>query len=425
MQKEKIIQAFSGNFIEVLIGFGTIMFITRNYAQEQAGSYFLMMAIVAILNNLKEGFLQNGFIKFYVESEKDPSVLKSGLMLTWAWDLMNILVFFTASRIVVALQPFVLFYIVQVVAYSHYRWVYFIHKSHLNLQTIFKVNLMVLVWSVSGLITIYLWELSMVYCLLLAGLAYGISTLSFPANLRLLRSAIGSPIKRDQLGQLIHFGKYGLLKEVAGSISHHSGVLLSAYFLTLGETALLGLANRYAILISIPGSSLSSLVYPVLLKIGINPAQLKQTAREGMGKMYALLVPLCLSICLAAPAMIWLLHGQEYAFAAVILISRVMLTTFLLPLGTGFSSLMNVMNQPEKITRLVLITSSVNICLMLVLMPWVGIWGVMVAPVITEMVGFVIMKQGIAMIQLRISDIWIQMGQFWRFWLRKYVMKPT
>lgn len=425
MQKRKITQAFSGNFIEVVIGFVTIMFITRKYSQEEAGIYFLVMAIVAVLNNLKEGFLQNGFVKYYIESDRDRAVLKSGLVIIWTWDAINMLVFLTISAFVEDLQPFVPFYCMQVVAYSHYRWVCFTHRSMLALKVIFQTNLLVLIISAIGLLIIHLWSLPIAYCMLTASIAYGYSTLSFAENRQLLRGALKTQLDRFQLRRLALFGKYGLLKEVAGSISHYSGIFLSAYFLSFSDTAMLGLAQRYAILISIPGASLSSLIYPVLLKVGIDVQRLKRAASEGIGKMYALLVPLCICICLGSPVLILLLHGQDYGFAAIILIVKVILTTFLLPLGTGFSSIMNVLNRPQKITQLVGITSLFNIVSMLLLMPILGIWGAILSPALTEVVGFLIMKRGMSVIQLNILDISIQVMQFWRYWIKKYFHKSS
>ncbi|MDW3195132.1 MAG: polysaccharide biosynthesis C-terminal domain-containing protein [Cytophagales bacterium] len=421
MSKQKIIQALSGNVIEVALGFITIMFITRNYTQEQAGIYFLIMAIVAVLNNLKEGFLQNGFVKYYVESQGDRTILQSGLLITWAWDVLNVVVFGCITFFNESLAPFLPFYLIQVVGYSHYRWTLFIHKSDLNLATIFRVNILVLVGVCSGLLMVYLWQLPIHYCLMAAGIAYGLGTFSFPENRNLLFKALWGRPSKQRLYQLCNFGKYGFLKELSGSISHQSGVFLAAYFLTMGDTALLGLANRYAVLIAIPGSSLSGLIYPILLKVGIDSGKLRAAASEGIGKMYALLIPLALMICLASPLLIIGLHGSTYAFAAIILIIRVLLTTFLLPLGTGFSSIMNVMNHPERITKLVLITSLVNLTAMIISMPYLGIWGAMLCPVLTEIVGFVIMKKGLRVIQLHMSDIAIQVMQFWRYWFRAWV----
>lgn len=423
MNKQRIIQSLSGNVIEVTIGFATIMFITRNYPQDQAGIYFLIMAIVAVLNNLKEGFLQNGFVKYYVESDQDQTILQSGLLITWMWDVMNIIFFSIIAFFNEALIPFLLFYVVQTLGYSHYRWMLFVHKSQLNLGVIFRVNVLILLGITSGLMGVYLRGLPITYCLLVAGTTYGIATFSFRQNRVLLVKAISKKPSLEMIRKLGVFGKYGLLKELAGSISHHSGVFLSAYFLTMGDTALLGLANRYAVLISIPGSSLSGLIYPILLKVGIDPEKLRQAASEGIGKMYALLIPLALGVCLASPFLIVGLHGNAYGFATIILIIRVLLTTFLLPMGTGFSSIMNVINRPGNITRLVFVTSLLNLSTMALTMPFLGIWGAMLSPLISELVGFVIMKKGLLVIQLKFSDIVIQITQFWNYWRKEWSSK--
>ena len=138
----------------------------------------------------------------------------------------------------------------------------------------------------------------------------------FKANREIVLSSAFRKYDKATLSNLVFFGKYGLLREVSGSIAHQAGVFISAYLLTLEATSILGLATRYTILISIPGASLAGLLYPTILEQADNPLKMTEVAREGMSKMYALLIPIALMIVIASPFVIYLLHGSSYLVAA-------------------------------------------------------------------------------------------------------------
>ncbi len=409
IEKKKIIGALNGNIVEVALGFFVIIFITRFYDLEIAGSYFLYVAFVAVLNNMKEGFLQNGFVKYLVEEQGNLQVAKSGLILSWLWDTLNIAIFYIFTFFNEEISLFFPFFLFNTLFYSVYRWAFFTHKSTLNLSVIFTGNLIIFGSSMVGLGLIYLYHLPIQYCILSQGVAYALALLLIPKSRGLFVNSLRSSFNVALLKKLLLFGKFGLLKEIAGTLSHQSSVFIAAYFMSLESAAMLGLANRYAILIAIPGNSLSSLVYPAILSCGGNIAFLKEKSVLGMGKMYGLLVPLALTIIIGSPLAIYILHGPSYLFVVVILAVKILLTTFLIPISTVYASVLNTLNKPGQITKLVLITSAVNVAVLLITMYYFGIWGAIIAPVVTEIVGYTIMKkQLLKILNLKIIEVLIQ-----------------
>ncbi len=422
LTKQKILGALGGNFIETLIGFLVIMFVTRNYSQAEAGIYFIVIAIVAITNNLKEGFLQNGFVKYLVESNQDIKVERAGFILSLAGDFFKIAVFQLVSVFYVELRPFVPFFIFYAFGFSIYRWVLFIYKSKLAMKPIVQGNLLLMIVILIGLAPIYHYGLGSEWIFLISGLGYFVALILFRPNRKLVARNLTGKLSLSLLKKMSSFGKYGFFKEVSGSIAHQAAIFISAYLLTLEATSILGLASRYMVLISIPGASLAGILYPLILEKSSNLYELKDTAREGIGKMYALLIPMAIALIITAPFIIYFLHGPEYLLAAGILAFKVLATVFLLPLGSGYSSIMNAINKPKEITTLMIISSISNISLSVLLIYYFGLWGAAFAPIAAEFIGFYVMKRRLKkMIDFDVFSIAHTVKNFWIFWIKTHL----
>ncbi len=420
LHKKKIIGALGGNLIETIVGFLVIMFVTRNYTQAETGVYFIVIAIISILNNLKEGFLQNGFVKFLVENEFESRVLKTGFTISFIGEIVKILIFISISLFYQPIQTYIIFYSFYTLTYSLYRMMLFVHKSKLDMKEIVSGNLIILVATAVGVGVIYRLSLAAEWLFLVMGLTNLLALIFIPSNRKLLMANAFRGYDKVVFQKIFSFGKYGFLKEVSGSIAHQAAIFISAYLLTLEATSILGLATRYTILISIPGASLAGMLYPIILKHSGNRAALVEAARDGIGKMYALLIPIAIVIIIGSPFAIYLLHGAEYLTAAGVLVFKILASVFLIPLGSGFSSLMNTINKPREITRLMVISSISNITLSFILMSQFGLWGAAIAPLLTELIGGYIMKVKLKeTLDFDVFGIMSSIRGYWVYWISK------
>lgn len=423
LPKKKIIRALGGNVIETAVGFLVVMFITRNYTQAETGVYFIVIAIVSVLNNLKEGFLQNGFVKYLVEQNFDLRVIKTGFAVSFFGEGVKIILFIIISFFYPTLQVFVLYYGLYTISLSTYRLVASVHKSRLDMRQIVKNNVVICLMTIGGLAALYYLQTPIEAVFLAIAFSNIVALFVLKANRVIVLSCALRRYDKATLANLVFFGKYGLLREISGSIAHQAGVFISAYLLTLEATSILGLATRYTILISIPGASLAALLYPTILEQVDNPRKMIDVAREGMAKMYALLTPIALIIIVASPFVIYVLHGSSYLLAAGILVFKVLAALFLIPLGTGFSSLMNAINRPQNVTRLMVISSLSNIVLSLIFMYFFGIWGAAIAPLLTELIGSCIIRYELKK-QLNFDPLHLISAtkNFWYYWTKKTLL---
>lgn len=425
LARNKIIQSLGGNAIETALGFIVVMFVTRTFSQSEVGIYFIVLAIVSILNNLKEGYLQNGFVKYLVESNFDEPVLRTGFFISIAGELVKIILFVCIAFVYPPIWKFVLFYGIYTISFSTYRLLIFIHKSRLEMNQIVKGNLILLISTICGLITLYAIQLNVEYIFLVMATSNLLVIVSLRSNRNLVRLNLFRRYDKKTLKQISFFGTFGLIKEVSGSIAHQAGVFISAYFLTLEAASILGLATRYSILISIPGVSLAGLLYPTILKNAHNKKKLVSVAVDGMGKMYALLVPIALLIILSAPFTISILHGNVYIDAAIVLAFKIIAAVFLIPIGSGFSSLMSAINKPNQITYLVIISSVSNMLLSIVFIYFFGLWGIAIAPLFSEAVGAYYMRRKLK--EYLSFDVFVisrSVKSYWIIWTKKFIILP-
>ncbi len=425
LSKDKILGSLGGNAVETALGFLIVTFVTRNYEQSEAGIYFVVLAIVSILNNLKEGFLQNGFVKFLVEKNFSKAVVRTGIAISLFGEILKVFFFVLIAAFYVHLQTFILSYCIYTLTFSHYRLLLFIHKSRIDVHEIVKGNLMIFIVSLIGICFIYSFQLSVESIFIAVGLGNLMALLSIRTNRAILIENFFKPYDRLMLKDMIQFGKYGFFKEVAGSVAHQAGIFVSAYFLSLEATSILGLATRYTILISIPGTSLAGMLYPMILIQSGERSAMKQVANDGIGKMYALLVPFSLLLMLVSPFLINFLHGVEYYMATYFLGLKIVASVFLIPLGSGFSSLMNAINKPGEITRLMLISSFSNVLICIVLIYFLGLWGAAIAPLLTEIIGGLIMSRRLKkLLDFNTADLIGTTKNYWIYWIKKYKTYP-
>ena len=201
INRRKVIEAFSGNAVRVAYGMIMMTFITRQFPIEETGAYFLVVAIMTLLSDWKEGFFLSGFIKYIVEEKGNPKIISTGLILSLAWDLCNIGLFLIAVLWLPQLADFVSAYVVMIVLSSLSKWVTYIHRSHTATDILFQSNIVSLGSVLLGIGAIYWGALPIEYCLMVLGISNFLPCILLRSNLSIILqtlvnySLIGRAIK--------------------------------------------------------------------------------------------------------------------------------------------------------------------------------------------------------------------------------------
>jgi O-antigen/teichoic acid export membrane protein len=251
------------------------------------------------------------------------------------------------------------------------------------------MNIGFLVVLIAGATYIYLSQSPLTTLVILLGASSLVATVVGLRTLD-LKGIIITPFSKRSFMNIINYGKHGILRELTGTISTRIGLFITASLLSLTQTAFLGVAQRYLTLLLIPNSAFQSLLYPVLVRISKlnDPAAMKETFEFQVSKLLAAMIVLALGISILSPWIILVLHGEEYQPAIGLLIISIWTLAIFSPFGSAFGSIINTIGKPKLNSVIVMVNSIINIVLAYLLILWLGLYGAVLAPLITELFGF-------------------------------------
>ncbi len=390
---KKIAWSLAGNFAEIAIGFGTVILVTGFYPETEAGQWFVFVSFFSLIANIREGLIQNGLVRFTVgqSHEKQMALYKANALLNGAFDI-------TISGIATLLfmhfdwyglaRFFVLFPIYSI-TYSMYRWIFFVHRSRTEVEksTLMNVAFFIGLSSGAGLVMYYQWPLQYLVLVLafasFVGLIAGISSLP-------MREIIQSKPNFKMFIEFIQFGKHGILRELTGTISTRISIFLTAGLLSYTDTAYLGVAQRYVTLLLLPNNAFQALLYPTIVKTTLTgrKADIVDMFKKQTSKLLSGMLMLCLLLILVSPLIIMTLHGKQYLPSIFLLAVSAMTIAVFTPFGGAFGSLANALHKPRLNSLIVMVNSVINIALSYFLITTIGLYGAVLAPLITEIFGF-------------------------------------
>ena len=391
--QKKIAWSLAGNLVDVAIGFGTVMLITRLYDEKVAGQWFVFVAIFSLLTNLREGFVQNGLVKYSVgNSEAERlKVYKTNLVSNLLFELVM-------STLVVGLftlfnwydlKELFWYYPLYSVPFSIYRWIFVVHRSQLRVEKSTLMNALFLGVLSIGAGLMYTRQLPLPTMVFTLGAA---STVAAVAGLFSfdVRAVWQVPFDRAMFRLLFHYGKHGILRELTGTVSTRINIFLTAGMLSYTQTAYLGVAQRYVMLLLIPNNAFQAILYPVLVKIALQKDEklLKEEFEKQVSKLLSMTTLVAIAIIITSPFIIDTLHGANYRPALGLLIISLITVALFTPFGSAFGSVVNALEKPTINSRIVIVNSAINITLSYVLICYVGLYGAVMAPFITELFGF-------------------------------------
>lgn len=392
--QKKIIWSLAGNTVDITIGFGTVMLITRLYSEQIAGQWFIFVAIFSLLTNLREGFVQNGLVKYSVGNSDDirDLVYKTNLVSNLLFELVIsalVLILFQIFKWY-DLQTLFIYYPLYSIPYSIYRWIFIVHRSQLRVEKSTFMNAIFLVVLGTGAAFMFSYQLDLHYMIFtLAGASFSAAIaglLSFD-----FKGIIGKPFDWQMFKLLLHYGKHGILRELTGTVSTRINIFLTAGMLSYTQTAYLGVAQRYVMLLLIPNNAFQAILYPVLVKIATNPEKnlLKEEFENQVSKLLGMMLIVAIIIIFASPLIIDTLHGSNYHPAIGLLIISLLTVAFFTPFGSAFGSIVNALEKPNINSKIVIVNSIINISLSYFLILQIGLYGAVIAPFLTELFGFI------------------------------------
>lgn len=389
--------ALANNGIEFFIGSMILVMITNLFSTEEAGAWIVFITLLFVGTKFREGVTQTSLMKFSVgvPDQQRFSVYMISIGFTLMIEILLSGLAYSVSHLIDdgILSSLLANYFWIAIPQSVFRLFQFISQSRLDVKNMFVSNAILL--NMVIMVVLFILETGSAFSDIpkALGIAYMIGIVWQVIMHNALNWNIS--IKNIQLPSgYISFATNGLLRELFGTISSRAYILLTAGLVGYTESALVGIASRYANLIYLPNSAYQGILYPKACELA-NSGYLKSMFgfyRRSVSWMQAAFVPYVLILLSIGSLGIVFLHGTEFIAALPFYSVLVLSGAFIAPFGHAYGSICQAAGRPDLVTKVVLLNSGVNLILSVILIYLFGVWGAVLAPIITDILGLAIIS---------------------------------
>ena len=389
------------NFFNVIFGFGSFYLLVRVLpSKADFGTWALFMTTTAIIENIRNGLVQNALIRYLSLSPAEEhnkiisaSFANSGI-LTLACIILNLSF---AHYISISWQSpqlehmFYLYSFVYLISgvITQYQ---FIMQAHLQFNGIFLSTFIrqgiffiyVFVCSVSG---IHLLLINLVYMQIVCAAASMVVAWLFVR--RYLK--ISFSIQSGWMKKLFDYGKYSFGTSVSSTIFSSIDQMMLGSYLSAAAAGVYNIAVRVTNLVEIPTGAIAAIVFPQSAKRVGNegPAAVKYLYEKSVGTLLAILLPGLLFLLFFPQISIHFIAGSRYIDAVPILKVTVYYCLFV-PYGRQFGVLLDSMGRTRLTFLIVFLSAMINVGLNYVLIHRYGVIGAAYATLTANVIGFLI-----------------------------------
>ncbi|WP_062616655.1 lipopolysaccharide biosynthesis protein [Flammeovirga sp. SJP92] len=394
LNKYPFITTYSLTVSELLFGYILLFFITREYSAEDVGLWFIFFSIFNFSINIREGVTYVALVKFSSGKENEKAYQ------TYKTVIIAILIIETCIGLLIVLTGFLdifpdisyflMVYPIFSITNNCLKWVENIHKSRHTLYRAVIINLISLTLLGLGLYYVHYNALNIQELVLVIVAVYGISFLIALTTIP-FKAIFLSPFDKKTFKEIMHYAKQGTLKALFGTASSKMTLFLSAGIISLKITAMLGLAQRYLVIILSISNAIQLSFYPKIVELYErgDMEEFKKYFLQTLGKVYLIILPISIGFLVLIKPFIVLLHGDQYSDSFHLLVILV-ITSLFAPLGAFFASYTNAKGKPQLSTNIVVMNSIILIVLSYFMVAYMGEIGTVLPALVTEIIGAVV-----------------------------------
>ncbi len=206
--------------------------------------------------------------------------------------------------------------------------------------------------------------------------------------------------------KLASFGLPVLATTMGGKVIGYIDTLFLTYFRTLGEVGVYNAILPSALVLLDLGTTLATLLLPLSSELWAKGEHLRleQGLRALHRFLFALVLPVLLTVFVFADLLIGLLFGEGYRSGS--LAFQILLIGVLFCIVASVNnSILSGIGQPAKVTKIVLLAAGVNVMVNVLLIPRYGISGAALATSVSYLILLILSTASLAR-QFRISFPW-------------------
>ena len=399
------IYTFLQRISEFLFGFFGFYFLVRIVSKDDFGIWVLYITIISVVDMTRNGFIQNGLIKYLVNTTKESS-----LPIQSATLFLNICITVFCLIVLVAITPWLshiwnIPHLADLLIMFYISLLFFIPLTQVTVILQARMDFKKLFWiqfirvGLFFAFIFYLW-VAKVHCslVILAEVQTIIVAISAIIAWITSRSYVSVSLKLNKkwISTLFHFGKYVLGTNLMSMLGNSLDKFVLGALLNPVQVAVNNVAGRILNFIEVPVNTVATIVYPKSAEsMEQSPEKAKESVRklfeQSVGITLGITIPFFIFMMLLAKPIIILIAGPEYLDAVPFL--RVILFIALLrPYDRQSGITLDAMGKPHLNFLVVLLNLVIVLISSFVFIKLFGLMGAAYA-VLLALTTSVIIKQ--------------------------------
>jgi lipopolysaccharide exporter len=317
---------FLQRMAEFTFGFFGFYFLVRIFTKEDFGIWVLYITTISVVDMTRNGFLQNGLIKYLVNTSQESSI-----PIQMAAMVLNVIITTICIGALMLLTPW-LSHIWNIPDFRHLLWWFYgsllfyipltqvvvVLQARMDFKKLFWIQFMK-VGLFFGFV-FFLWfrhaKVNLVY--LSAAQAIIIGVVAIFAWISASKyMALAKKLDKKWISTLFHFGKFVLGTNLMSVISNSLDKFVLGALLSPAQVAVNNVAGRILNFIEVPVNTVATIVYPKSAEsMEQSPEKAKEAVRrlfeQSVGVTLGITIPFFILMILLAKPVIMIVAGPGY-----------------------------------------------------------------------------------------------------------------
>lgn len=372
----QLVFSFGGQIAFMLTNFLLFLYLVKGFDQAQYGGWALYITLISIVDGIRQGFVQNGFISEFVSTKNKSKLISTALfinvLIIGVISLLMVLLSYTWTTL--PLETIVLLKhgwktLISLGLLQFYNSYFHAHKDQLGYL---KNNVLYLV---AFLVIVGIW---MSFAPIKFEQVLDIQLLTIiPATVYFLYKNKRFTLPgRYEIVALYRFGRYAAGTNLSSLLFHKVDILMIGYFLDPVAVAIYHLSMKIMGYAEIPMQAISQFIYPKLAH-GLHihgKKHLNVMYSRSIFMLLSFVVPISLILTLFNKTFILILSTEEYLSASELIMCFSIAMLFK-PWGRVFGLSLDALGKPKINFMMLIFSLLVNVTLNWILIPKYGLVG--------------------------------------------------
>lgn len=417
--------SFLNQITNLVFGFTGFLILIRTLTKDSFGSWVLFLSITVLIEMGRNGFIQNGFIKFFLaEDDKNKKmIIGSSVILNFSITIISIIIINILAPVLASiwnsniLITLIQYYSITALASILYSQINFLMQARSDFKSVFIINLIrnsimflgIVIFAANGNIAnmadLVLFQALGVLCGTFVGFIIIKNEIKFVFE-----------FNKYWIKKLFNYGKYVCGTAISSIALNNVDNIMLAYLIGPASVAIYNIAFRIINFVEIPIATVSLVVFPrsaeAVKKNGV--ASVKYIYEKSVGVILAMVIPASILIFIFSKEIVLFIANEQYLDTVPIL--RIIVAyTLLKPFLRQFGITLDAIGKPQINFVTIILLTIINVFSNYIFIKFAGILGAAYGTLFTLSVGALICKAILEReLDVKIKNIFIHLAGIYK-----------